>query len=142
MTSLVSILMIIFLMTLSLSNNTCNLLFFNIIIVYIVDLLGATDTNGQGQGAVTGAGSYQSSGGSPESHTAMSPLNNSPQHNGAIPSPGTSLNSSSDHNGALDSSIHSAVILRDLSDPDDYRIPFKQEPSLETETTYWQPAYM
>ena len=90
----------------------------------------------RGQAAVTGAESYQSSGGSPESHTAMSPVNNSPQHNGAISSPGSSLNNPGDHNGTLDSSIHSAVILRDLTDPDDYRIPFKQEPSLETETTY------
>lgn len=97
---------------------------------------GATETNGQGQAAVTGAGSYQSSGGSPESHTAMSPVNNSPQHNGAIASPGASLNNPGDHNGPLDNSIHSAVILRDLTDPDDYPIPFKQEPSLETETTY------
>lgn len=66
-------------------------------------------------------GSYQSSGGSPESHSALSPVHSPGTHNG--------------HNGAMNSPIHSAVILRDLTDPDDYRMAFKQE-SLDPDASY------
>lgn len=81
-------------------------------------ILGATaESNGQ-QATVTSAGSvgsYQSSGGSPESHSALSPAH-SPRHNGAL---SDTMGSPSDQNG-----LGSPIVLP-ISDAD-YRIAFKQ----------------
>uniref|UniRef100_A0A1B6MHM9 Hepatocyte nuclear factor 4 n=1 Tax=Graphocephala atropunctata TaxID=36148 RepID=A0A1B6MHM9_9HEMI len=79
---------------------------------------GATaESNGQQTAPVTAGssvGSYQSSGGSPESHSALSPAHSPSNHNGI-----------SDPHHDLGSPLPSSVILRDLSEPD-YRMAFKQ----------------
>ncbi|XP_046662612.1 hepatocyte nuclear factor 4-gamma-like isoform X2 [Homalodisca vitripennis] len=97
-------------------------------------LVGATaESNGQQTNApVTAAssvGSYQSSGGSPESHSALSPVHSPNQHNGMS----DPLGSPSQHE--LESPISSSVMLRELSEPD-YHMAFKQEPSLDGDPTY------
>ncbi|XP_054277224.1 hepatocyte nuclear factor 4-gamma-like isoform X2 [Macrosteles quadrilineatus] len=100
-----------------------NIMMTTMLVAPVSGVAGASaeSTNG-GAGAgvaqcgTNSVGSYQSSGGSPESHCALSPVNSpAGQHNGA------------EHD--------TSTILRDLNQPD-YRMAFKQEPSLEGDSTY------